>query len=214
MHVTAELKVLWAFAAVVGLTGSVDGLSPRQHCLLGQKPENIWWLSWTQQFLCFGRRVSQRNEASACTWEEEETERKRNGKGGGLSFCGCVDVLRSVKRWKEEQTCEYCFSFHGYLLLCRNVKFNLFLCVCVRFNQAFLWTPHCVLSFQQLHSYYLCYECFLKGRNDEVQKKRLNYLHSCWEYRFVMFFSCFHVIESFGRLWTKKTTHFCQMMTD
>lgn len=131
-----DLLLVRSLAAVNGgLTGSVDRTSPWQRCVdvdriqetLGDehngfavyppgKPKGKKKLGVCKMFV---RGWSLKKRV-----RETDDERKRNKEDeeGQLGLCLCVWVrtLGMMQRWKEEQAFRYRFSFHSYLLLCRN----------------------------------------------------------------------------------------------
>lgn len=125
-----------SLAAVgLALTGSIDKMSPWQPCVeFEHKPGNIWCVNWTQQFCVLAK--SKTMGAKRKMKGLRKRVRKRNSSVCvGVSVC----VLGMIQAWKEEDACRYCFSFHSYLLLCRN--FFVYILVFLFLIRHSLWHP-------------------------------------------------------------------------
>lgn len=140
-------------------------------CWCRQKPENSPEHDDLVAHNCFA--VGLLSEMEKLRWAHVKRERmiillKKRLRGGGDLWVVRVCVLGMIQSWEEEQP--FSFSFHSYLLLCRNLKGFL-----SSFNQACLSTPH--RPWNECSFHHLCTSPLLlllnlilqKGNNDGLK---------------------------------------------
>lgn len=184
-------------------TGSVDKLPPWQRRVYSDRSQK------TFGDLAEHNRFEQPKTRSECMQDERTESMNRQKKE---EVCVCVSMW-TIQRWKEKQACKYCFSFQGYLLLCRNFKLNPF----------FLFLKSGIpgdatLSFQQLHFVFFVLQILPKEQKDEVKKKK-RIICTHWECYFIVLWCLFYLTAAFIiylMFWkaSDKNRLFCQIISE